>query len=327
MATEQPNWELLLNSAHELAARGARSFTLSDLIAAVQATHPGRERTSLQPIVQGMTLNAPDGAPQSACGKVFVRVGRGEYRLLSAADQLPNAVTAIRAPSETGNTRCDLARRIEGLISSFEEWVTRYDEGVPFRRIGQYELHRATIDRRREVGTAAAALKDERLLALLHQTLNTWGIGKRASRLAPLPEFSSALQAHTEMISDLDGLAIEELGQEAQAVGAQILTLVDNLGVVENKARLVAGSKTLHHLLPDLVPPMDRAWTGAFFRWPTAAWQDRQHRIFHEGWSAFARVAASVHPSRFVGDGWRTSSTKILDNALIGYCKAHEIGG
>jgi hypothetical protein len=27
---------------------------------------------------------------------------------------------------------------------------------------------------------------------------------------------------------------------------------------------VVGGTKTLHHLLPDLVPPMDRRWTGAF---------------------------------------------------------------
>ncbi len=27
----------------------------------------------------------------------------------------------------------------------------------------------------------------------------------------------------------------------------------------------------------------------------------------------------------FVGDGWRTSRTKVLDNAVIGYCKIHKI--
>jgi hypothetical protein len=38
----------------------------------------------------------------------------------------------------------------------------------------------------------------------------------------------------------------------------------------------VPGTKALHHLLPDLVPPMDRAWTGAFFHWSTTAPQNAE---------------------------------------------------
>jgi hypothetical protein len=43
----------------------------------------------------------------------------------------------------------------------------------------------------------------------------------------------------------------------------QLWMVVESLGVVENVAKIVAGTKTLHHLLPDLVVPMDRAWTGS----------------------------------------------------------------
>jgi hypothetical protein len=37
-------------------------------------------------------------------------------------------------------------------------------------------------------------------------------------------------------------------------------------------------------------------------------------------------VARKVQPSRYVGDGWKTSPAKIIDNAVIGYCITHEIG-
>jgi hypothetical protein len=46
----------------------------------------------------------------------------------------------------------------------------------------------------------------------------------------------------------------------------ELWQLIDNLGIVENEAKLVSGSKALHHLLPDLVVPMDRAYTQKFFR-------------------------------------------------------------
>jgi hypothetical protein len=88
---------------------------------------------------------------------------------------------------------------------------------------------------------------------------------------------------------------------------------------------IVAGTKTLHHLLPDLVPPMDRAWTGAFFLWSAAAPRYAQATTFTRTFTGFAQVAQTVRPGQFVGGGWRTSRTKVLDNAAIGYCKIHKI--
>jgi len=31
-------------------------------------------------------------------------------------------------------------------------------------------------------------------------------------------------------------------------------------------------------------------------------------------------VAQQTHPARLVGDGWRTSASKIIDNAIVGFC-------
>lgn len=43
-----------------------------------------------------------------------------------------------------------------------------------------------------------------------------------------------------------------------QNVSNRIWGLLDGLRIVENQARLVSGTKTLHHMLPDLIVPMDR---------------------------------------------------------------------
>lgn len=66
------------------------------------------------------------------------------------------------------------------------------------------------------------------------------------------------------------------------------------LNIVTNKARVVAATKTLHHLLPDLVPPMDRAWTGTFFGWTTLDPQNDRERTFSETLRRFAHVAREV---------------------------------
>lgn len=38
--------------------------------------------------------------------------------------------------------------------------------------------------------------------------------------------------------------------------------VIENLGIVRNRSLIVSGTKALHHVLPGLVPPMDRAWTA-----------------------------------------------------------------
>ena len=128
-----------------------------------------------------------------------------------------------------------------------------------------------------------------------------------------------------EAISALEGMRIDDPAIDVLATADQIWRVIQDLHVVSNLSVIVAGTKTLHHLLPDLVPPMDRKWTGAFFLWSTAAPQYAQASTFTRTFTGFAHIAQAVQPTEFVGRGWRTSMTKVLDNAIIGYCKIHEI--
>ena len=67
---------------------------------------------------------------------------------------------------------------------------------------------------------------------------------------------------------------------------------------------------------------------GKFFRFHLPEWQkpESQQRIFTLAYNHFVALAQQVHPEQYVtGDAWRTSRTKIIDNALIGFCKA-ELG-
>jgi hypothetical protein len=41
--------------------------------------------------------------------------------------------------------------------------------------------------------------------------------------------------------------------------------------------------------------------------------------------TGLAQVARAVKPADYIGEGWRTSRSKVLDNAIIGYCKLNQI--
>jgi hypothetical protein len=193
---------------------------------------------------------------------------------------------------------------------------------VPFTT-QQLRLHRQTIALRRKANGVGEAIDSDDFLKSLRSTLQAWGLGVRRSILAPEREFNEAIRSARAQIEALDGLLIDDPGLPVD-VGERIWRVIESIGVVDNRAKLVAGTKTLHHLLPNLVVPMDHRWTGTFFQLGSHEWQHPtyQRRAFLQTHRDFCEIARRVQPQRHVnGRHWRTSRTKILDNALIGFCR------
>jgi hypothetical protein len=96
---DRPTWQLVLEAAAKLSASQPSGFRLADLIAEVQRREPDRDRISIQPVVQGMTIGAGKG-PRSPCGRVLLRLEPGSYLL-------PDTATLIAPPSgaQTKSTR------------------------------------------------------------------------------------------------------------------------------------------------------------------------------------------------------------------------------
>jgi hypothetical protein len=213
------------------------------------------------------------------------------------------------------------------LIADFPRYLQIFERDPPFRRYGQWEYHFEAIKRRRALGSAKAALTDDEFLAGLYKTLQAWGIGIRGSKLRSVEEFVSSLRTKGPEIIALDGTAIDDPRMNVHETGKQVWHLIDTLGIVDNKTRIVPGTKALHHLLPELVVPMDRAYTQVFFCWQNPIFQYEQQRCFEHAFAAFAEVARKVNPAQYVGQGhWHTSRTKVIDNALIGLIFDRETG-
>jgi hypothetical protein len=271
-----------------------------------------------------MTINAGKG-PASPWSRILRRLDHGLYALdldWRGSDPPAQKGREHRRPDP------DVPNRGAELARNFEDYVRKYDASAPFRRAGQLDFHQSTIRLRRQAGTVRHAVEDPRFIEALRRTLYAWGIGKRGTTLASVERLRHTLAEHRPRLEELEHLALENLtAGEVSAVTDRVFGLIGSLDIVSADAKIVAGTKTLHHLLPDLVPPMDRAWTGAFFKWSTIDVQYRQERTFGKAFVALADVARLTQPKQFVGIGWRTSSTKVLDNAVIGYCLAHRLGG
>ncbi len=227
----------------------------------------------------------------------------------------PSWQTLIVNPNKNRN------QRVEHLVAEFPSLVSEYDRNTPFVRSGQLESHRSTIAIRRAHPTSARALADHRFVTSLYETLQAWGIGVRASVLVPIDEFNSVLTSWANEFNELDGAIIGDPSLDHDWVGNRLWQLIEAVEITGNKSKLVALSKTIHHILPDLLPPIDRAYTQKFYLINTPEFQNNPERVFRLMWQGFTTIARQVDLSSYVGDGWRTSRTKVIDNAIVAFVK------
>ena len=211
------------------------------------------------------------------------------------------------------------------MISRFEDYLKAFDERPPFC-YEQLRIHRSVIEKRRALGSVEKALMDDRFLEDLHELLIKWGMAERGSKLVDLGSFKRNIRRRMDDICWFERFEISESPSIFDKRFVDKFTdLILGLEINENKAKVVIGFKTLHHLLPNLVPPIDREYAGRFFCWHRRYFQDRQPQIIQEGLMTFNKIAREVDLKRFVGEGWRTSPTKIIDNAIVGYCMVEKL--
>jgi hypothetical protein len=216
------------------------------------------------------------------------------------------------------NMARDIYRRVPRLIADFPHFLSVFLDNPPFNRAGQLEYHVDTIQLRRELGSVSKALSDDGFLQSLYRTLQAWGIGARASYLAPFEVFANRLQTKADEIAGLEETRIDDKDINVGEVARKLWNTLDNLETVTNNATIVPGTKALHHLLPDLVVPIDRAYTQKFFGWHNPEFQYGQPDVFRRSFKAFVEIARAIDLNRYVGSGWCSSRTKIIDNAIVG---------
>jgi hypothetical protein len=215
-------------------------------------------------------------------------------------------------------------QRLDRLERDFPRYLLAFNAKPPFNG-SQFEHHRRTIEFLRGFASAADAVRDEGFAGSLAATLKAWDIGveRHSQFLVPPREFTEQLRHTSLAVAELEHLRIDGPSMDEERAARRIWLILRDLDIVRYKDRpvkrkVVSGTKALHHLLPDLVFPMDNEYTATFFEWRDFG-VDSEPRFKH----AFRRVAAiarAVAPQSYVGEGWNTSVSKVLDNAIVGFC-------
>jgi hypothetical protein len=192
-------------------------------------------------------------------------------------------------------------------------------------------FHRRAIERLHALESPAEAIRTDGYLELLYATLTAWGMhrmGPGNTKLRDFEDFKSSLQSQADAINALRSVFLQDVpAREVGQLTARLWLILKALNVSVADAKIVANSKTLHHLLPDLVPPIDRTYTYKFF-YSREELTISEEDAFFEIFSRFQMLAAQCKGvlSGLFDDRWNSSSTKVLDNAIVGYTIAAKSG-
>lgn len=270
----------------------------------------------------GVRLVKAEGPPQGS--NLYLTFGM----LLQGENvQQPAGYTAVAlASAPSSRTVRRMEERCDRLISSFDQYIRQFELADPFTGPSLH-FHLRTIGVLRKHAVACHALCDAEWCELLYATLTSWGMhrmGKTWTKLRDLSEIEASFRGQRETIEEVQELRLSQLlPSEVAEVASALWAVMDRLQVGVQDTKLVANSKALHHLLPDLVPPIDRQYILKFFYNNTNI-NRAESMLFREMYAQFHRIAQAVAPKfpSLLGSGMHTSETKIIDNAIVGYVLA-----
>ena len=217
--------------------------------------------------------------------------------------------------------------RIVNLCLGFEDYISVLEENSPFKN-KQWSRHKETVELRKTFATVEEAIESDDFLNSLWKTLASWGMNRgRGGGLISPADFKYQLRTdvNKSRLISLENINISQLNSEV------LLRTFRSLELSASQKQVVTGAKALHHLLPKLLPPIDQAYTGRFFTTTNHPDVERES-TFTNILTGFKLIASCLELNAegylrsLVGSTDKaTSETKLIDNAIIGYVKKHNL--
>lgn len=193
-------------------------------------------------------------------------------------------------------------------------------------------LYRKIIQYHRDIKDLELILKEDDFFETIHLTLEAWNMDQRGARLNDIKTIKESILLNKPLLIELykyKMTILESLENETLVKIIRYIGLVfRNLKIMESQRRIVGVSKALHFLLPDLVMPIDSAYTMIYF-FGRNVYSNNPDKEFETFKSVYMDICHGVKKLNLTDsdvDGimWNASVPKLIDNAIIGFFKLHE---
>lgn len=211
--------------------------------------------------------------------------------------------------------------KVREILANSEKYHDAYYKAETFRGPSLYFHRRAFATRHPPVSFTH--------LEYVYATLASWGMhrmGRGGSKMQSFDTFSQSVEPLNDRIAEAQSFDFHEMDDIKWAVLKEIF---QGVKVMASGTSLVGNSKVMHHMLPNVIPPIDREYTLWFLHGNTTIKNDLENewllmkRIISEFFIPVAsnrafHSKARRWMARSEDYPWDTSVFKVVDNLVIG---------
>jgi len=216
------------------------------------------------------------------------------------------------------------AQKIGDILTNCEKYHEAYYKAETFGGPSLY-FHQRALETRQPPGSLTH-------IEYVYATLASWGMhrmGKGGSKMHSFALFRQSVETLRGQIAEAQGFNSRAMDDEKWLLLKEIFV---GLRVMASGTTLVGNSKAMHHMLPDIVPPMDREYTLWYLVGKKTITNDLESEwnLLKNIISGFFIPVASnrefeARAMKWIARKdeypWDTSFMKIVDNIVIGLKK------
>lgn len=215
----------------------------------------------------------------------------------------------------------DYQDKVSDVLANAEDYHSAYYAAETFRGPSLY-FHRRSLETR-DSGNLMLHLE------YVYATLASWGMhrmGRGGSKMQSFEVFKNSVEALRNKISEAGRFDYRNM---TEANWQLLKEIFSRINVMASGTTIVGNSKVMAHLIPNIVPPIDREYTLKYLRGNTNIRNDLNYEwtlmrgIIADFFIPVAQNPQFIALSRdWISDQaeypWDTSIFKVIDNLVIG---------
>jgi hypothetical protein len=214
--------------------------------------------------------------------------------------------------------------KIKDILTNADQYHAAYYDAATFGGPSLY-FHRRALDTRDSKDVLCH-------LEYVYATLSSWGMhrmGKGGSKMQSFESFCQSVEPLQEQIAQAQQF---DSGQVTEQQWSVLKSIFQGIRIMATGTSLVGNSKVMHHMMPNIVPPIDRQYTLRYLRGNTNILNNLDSEwAMMRGFIAGFFIPIASDPALIQRTGrwiaspdtypWDTSVFKVIDNLIIGSMK------
>jgi len=205
---------------------------------------------------------------------------------------------------------------------NFDECIKAFYEPKPPFTDKQLKYHLRVINKLRECEPEERKklFTNDDFLRLVHGVVKKW-VEYRRAKVVDFERFKNEIKRESFAIFELLPYELNKIDKEKweEIKHEKLNPLFRRLRVMKGNRQIVGVSKTLHHLLPDLIPPIDNEYILTFYGNKSLK-DEHVSRVLDMFYFICKELNLTENDLR---KKWDTSIPKLIDNAIVGYVRLY----